>query len=632
MGGGGPAALYQPLDGVLRVQGVARPGKLASKMAIREEPLPSRKAPLALVLASAFGGLVVIALVVVLGLSLWVAARNTTELLTEKGSLILQLVTERIRDHLAPAQALVNSVGAQLERGELGLSDRTALGSALGYTLAAAPQVQGSVVISPEGWMLSVFRGADGQIANAIEDWQGKPHIRAAVVELMRSGDARPVWGPPLYIAETGSTILNFARPIYRDGRFVGAVVATIAVERLGAFLAELGTELNGRVFVLYGRDRVLAYPGMRAAELDLSPERPLPDREEIGDPVLAAIWSEGFEERSIRDDLSGHWERIRGRGVYYYLYRELSEDRRVPWLVGVYFRAQEVADQLRRLRTALGIAILAVLASLVAAIVLARRMARPIGRLADASMRVAALDLEALEPLPESSIREIDQAARAFNGMVAALRSFARYVPRELVRRLIRTGEGQCPESRELTVMFTDLAGFTALSETLDTAAVADLVERHFDMLGRCIEAEGGTVDKFMGDGVMAFWGAPGRVADHAERAVRAARAIAIRHLATGEDPTFLPLRIGIHTGEVIVGEIATRVRTSYTVLGDAVNTASRLQELVRELCPAAPVGILLSEATADRLEPGWPLQDLGSRRVRGRQHRLHIFRLEAG
>jgi len=452
------------------------------------------------------------------------------------------------------------------------------------------------------------------------------------VVELMRSGDARPVWGPPLYIAETGSTIINFARPIYRDGRFVGAVVATIAVERLAAFLAELGAELNGKVFVLYGRDRVLAYPGMQAAELDLSPERPLPGREEIGDPVLAAIWSEGFEERSIRGDLSGHWNRIRGRGVYYYLYRELAEDREVPWLVGVYFRARQVADQLRRLRMALVMAILAVLASLAAAVVLARRMARPIGRLADASMRVAALDLDGLEPLPGSSVREIDQAARAFNGMVAALRSFARYVPRELVRHLIRTGEGQYPESRELTIMFTDLAGFTALSETLDTAAVADLVERHFDMLGRCIEAEGGTVDKFMGDGVMAFWGAPGRVADHAERAVRAARAIAIRHLATREDPTFLPLRIGIHTGEVIVGEIATRARTSYTVLGDAVNTASRLQELVRDLCPGAPVGILLSEATADRLEPGWPLQDLGSCRVRGRQHRLHIFRLEAG
>ncbi len=621
--------MYQPLGGVLRVHGVAHPGKLASNMVIREEPAASRKMPLALVLASAFGGLVVIALVGVLGLSLWVAARNTTELLTDKGSLVLQLVTERIRDHLAPAQALVNSVGAQLDSGELDLADREALGDALRYTLAAAPQINSSVVISPEGWMLSAFREGDGQIVNAVEEWEAKPHIRAAVLELMRRGDPRPVWGPPLYIAQTGSTILNFVRPIYRDGRFIGAVVATIGVERLAAFLAELGTELNGRVFVLYGRDRVLAYPGMQAAGLALSPERPLPSREEIGDPVLAAIWSEGFEERRIRGDLSGHWNRILGRGAYYYLYRELAEDRAVPWLVGAYFRAQEVADQLRRLRIALVIAILAVLASLAAAIVLARRMARPIGRLADASMRVAALDLHDLEPLPRSSVREIDQAARAFNGMVAALRSFARYVPRELVRQLIRTGEGQYPESRELTIMFTDLAGFTALSETLDTAAVADLVERHFDMLGRCIEAEGGTVDKFMGDGVMAFWGAPGRVADHAERAVRAARAIAIQHLATREDPTFLRLRIGIHTGEVIVGEIATRARTSYTVLGDAVNTASRLQELVRDLCPGDPVGILLSEATADRLDPGWTLEGLGSCRVRGRQHTLHVFRL---
>ena len=598
-------------------------------MPVSEPVPPSRKAPLALVLAAAFGGLVMLALGVVLGLSLWVAARNTTELLTEKGTLILQLVTERIRDHLAPAQALVGFVGDQLESGALAFEDRETLGAALRYTLAAAPQIQSSVTISPEGWMLSAFRSEDGEITVIAQGWNEKPHIRSAIVELMRRGDPRPVWGPPLYIAETGSTIVNFARPIYRDGRFVGAVVATIAVERLASFLAALGTELNGNVFLLYGRDRVLAYPRMPAG-LGLSPDKPLPTLAEIGDPVLAAIWAEGYEERRIRSDLGGHWHRLKGLGAYYYLYRELAEARAVPWLVGVYFRASELADQLRRLRMALILAILAVLASLVAAVAMARRMARPIGRLAAASTHVADLDLEHVAPLPRSSVRELDQAAQAFNGMVAALRSFARYVPRELVRRLVRTGEGQRPESRELTIMFTDLAGFTALSETLDTTAVAALVERHFDMLGRCIEAEGGTVDKFMGDGVMAFWGAPGRVADHAERAVRAARAIAAEHLAGRGEPTFLPLRIGIHSGEVIVGEIATRARTSYTVLGDAVNTASRLQELVRDLCPGAPVGVVVSEATVAALSARRDLRDLGRYRVRGRQRELRLYRLD--
>ncbi len=591
-----------------------------------------RKAPLALVLGTAVGGLVVVALAVVLGLSLWVAARNTTELLTEKGALILRLVTERILDHLAPTEALAEFVGGGLERGELSLDDPEALGEALRYTLAAAPQIQSSVVISPEGWMLSAFRSGDGRIAVTSGTWKEEAHIRRAVVELVRRGDPRPSWGPPLYLEDVGSTIVNFARPVYRDGGFLGAVVATIRVDRLGEFLARLGAELNGRVFVLYDRDRVLAYPEMELGELDLSPQRPLPGLAEIGDPVLAAIWSEGFEERGIRGDLSGHWNRSRGRGVFYYLYSELAEDREIPWLVGVYFRASEVADQLRRLRLAVVLAVVAVLASLVAAIALARRMARPIVRFADAAVRVADLDLDGVPPLPRSSVRELDQAASAFNGMVAALRSFARYVPRELVRRLLRTGEGQRPESRELTIMFTDLAGFTALSETLDTSEVARMVERHFDMLGRCIEAEGGTVDKFMGDGVMAFWGAPGRVADHAERAVRAARAIAAEHLATRDDPDFLPLRIGIHTGEVIVGEIATRARTSYTVLGDPVNTASRLQELVRELCPGAPAGIVLSEATVAALSAAPDLCDLGCHRVRGRQSELHLYRLDVG
>ena len=113
---------------------------------------------------------------------------------------------------------------------------------------------------------------------------------------------------------------------------------------------------------------------------------------------------------------------------------------------------------------------------------------------------------------------------------MLRGLRWFEVYVPRTLVERLLHLGAAGSLDSveREITVMFTDIASFTAFSEGRPAAEVAAFLNRHFALVSQAIEAEGDTVDKFIGDGVMAFWGAPEAQPDHAERAARAALAIA--------------------------------------------------------------------------------------------------------
>jgi class 3 adenylate cyclase len=153
-------------------------------------------------------------------------------------------------------------------------------------------------------------------------------------------------------------------------------------------------------------------------------------------------------------------------------------------------------------------------------------------------------------------------------------------------VTRLIRAGDAGTirPEARELTVMFTDIAGFTAMSETRPAPEVADFLNEHFALLGACVEAEGGTVDKFIGDALMAFWGAPETQTDTAPRACRAALAIAravdadnARRTAAGRPA--IRIRIGLHSGPVVVGNVGWPGRINYTIVGDTVNTCQRLE-----------------------------------------------------
>ena len=149
-------------------------------------------------------------------------------------------------------------------------------------------------------------------------------------------------------------------------------------------------------------------------------------------------------------------------------------------------------------------------------------------------------------------------------------------------------------------------------------------------------MEAEGGTLDKYMGDGALAFWGAPERLPDHAERACRAALAIATAIDADNVErrrANLAPvrLRIGIHSGSVVVGNIGAPTRINYTIVGDPVNTAERLHELaVHAEDGASDVCVLLSAEVANRLGAVFRLVPLGQRTLRGRQEPIEVFRLE--
>jgi class 3 adenylate cyclase len=201
-------------------------------------------------------------------------------------------------------------------------------------------------------------------------------------------------------------------------------------------------------------------------------------------------------------------------------------------------------------------------------------------------------------------------------------------------VTTLIARGEVTAlpSETREVTVLFTDIVGFTARTETMGAAATAEFLNHHFALVTACIEAQGGIIDKYIGDAAMALWGALETQADHAARATRAAQAIAgaIRADNAARTPP-VRMRIGIHSGPVVVGNIGTATRMNYTVVGDTVNTAQRLEALAKELAPEAEVAILLSETTASALPRDIPMCPLGTHQLRGIGGAARVFTLPA-
>lgn len=225
-----------------------------------------------------------------------------------------------------------------------------------------------------------------------------------------------------------------------------------------------------------------------------------------------------------------------------------------------------------------------AIVLSLVSGFLLARRVATPLGSLTEGVQRIGRFDLETAR-FPESSIREVAALSESVRRMRDSLQSFSHYVPVDIVRDLIHSGGVAAlgGQRRAITVMFCDLEGFTGFAEEVPPETVVDTLSGYFEIFGHSIQEQGGVIDKFLGDGVMALFNAPTLLPDHASAACRAALLAreAFHGIESGEHGYLPRVRTGLHSGEALVGNVGTTRRFSYTAIGDCVNMASRLEAL---------------------------------------------------
>jgi adenylate cyclase len=246
---------------------------------------------------------------------------------------------------------------------------------------------------------------------------------------------------------------------------------------------------------------------------------------------------------------------------------------------------------------------------------------------------RMAEGDLEA-RVVPHAK-DELADLARAFNQMGESLsqtrrlhQAFGRYASDYVLERLLHEAHPQLEGAeREITILFADVRAFTRLSEGLPARQVVALLNEVFQLASDCILARGGSIDKFMGDAVMACFGAPLPVEDHALRAVEAAQdlvaALAKRNASLAPGGVAVEMGLGIHTGRVVVGNIGSERRTDFTSVGDPVNVAQRLEKL------AGGGEILVSEAVQRRVRHAVPLRFAGAKQLVGRRGAVHVYQV---
>jgi adenylate cyclase len=589
------------------------------------------------VLALGFGALVAAAVASVLAVGLWSATRNTYDLLRDKAETAGEIMVMRTRRHLDPAMDQAAYLSPLFDSGDLDPADRGRLSDYLLAALAATPQVRTIALIDPDFDVLRVSRTPEGPVVGLV-NWSNDPNVQLQMEEARAR--SKPYWGELVWSPAADSTLINLRAPLRRRDTFLGVLVSVVTVRDLSRFITMERGPAGANNFILYGSDYVLAHRSMARGEYKRSPRQPLPGLGDVGDPVLAQIWN-GAKRSELPFDLQpptrGHVIDVNGR-PYIFLYRAIEAYGDVPWIVGSYFPEDTGLGRETRRLTIAGFGGLAILAvALAAAVVMGRRLSRPIRNLAEAAHGVSRFELATVRPLRHSRVREIDEAASAFNAMVGGLQWFETYVPRTLVRDLVRQGHDRDlrSEEREVTVLFTDITGFTALAEHKTAAEAAALLNEHFSLVASCVEREGGTIDKYIGDSVMAFWGAPVPVPDHAERACRAAlavrRAISLENemrRERGEAP--VRMRIGIHTGRAIAGNIGAPGRINYTLIGDTVNVAQRIEELIKTVAaPGAAVTIMVSGEVAAEVGGKFTMVPEGAHEIRGRKGEVQLFRL---
>lgn len=286
----------------------------------------------------------------------------------------------------------------------------------------------------------------------------------------------------------------------------------------------------------------------------------------------------------------------------------------------------------LRRRMTLIGFG--ALLVALGVGVAIAHGVTAPIVALVGATREVLRGNLEHRVAVARHD--EIGALATSFNEMTGGLEERARIramidkvVSPEVAHELLARGLALGGELREVTVLFADLRDSTALGERLTPTALLDLLNAFLSRMAHAIEQERGIVDKYVGDEIMAVFGAPLDLPDHAARAVAAAvgmmEALAALNAERAPAP---PLRmgIGIATGTVIAGNVGSAERLNYTVLGDVVNLAARLQGMTKE----HEVGLLMNEATQAALPARFPTRGLGTVTVRGRAAPTALFTLD--
>jgi len=582
--------------------------------------------------------------------------RSNSEIMLQSSDELLYQISETVirqtSNHLDPARKTGTLLRKMIERGNSFSKSPELVETISLETLEIYPQFSAVYLGDENGNFIMSRRLEDGNFSTRIISRTSEPsgmieidrdqhwQIIATRSSSLLSYDPRE---RPWYVLakSEGATVwsreyrlftdqvpgITCAHPVFDfEGNFVGAVGIDFRLYELAEFLKSLKIGESGIAFIADSEGNVLAYPEKSGISPDNIRSPRSPTRESLkSGPIKAAIenyLNSGQFKFTIDHD----------GNRYVSSFRPFPENFGRDWVLGIIVPEDDFIGPIARIHetTLLFSFWLLIIAGFLTSAI-ARELTEPIKHLTAEAGRIQNLDFDGSIDL-RSPITEIQQMGETMDSMKKALGAFKKYVPSEIVQGLVHSRDEARlqAQAEEITLMFTDISDFSSITERVAPAELMKQLSEYFDCIAAVIHRHGGTIDKYIGDSVMAFWGAPARDARQAEHACAAALEIeaAIKKLNArwlAENSDQLKTRIGINTGISLIGNFGSSDRFNYTAVGDSVNLASRLEGLNKIYGSE----VIVSESTVAVAGKSFIFRPLDLVAVKGRKKSVRIFQL---
>ena len=436
--------------------------------------------------------------------------------------------------------------------------------------------------------MRRVFQDRQGNEVGELDLWKYGYDARKRSWYWQTMGADRPYVSAPYLSFSIGAPVITVSAPL--RGKVPGVIAADLKLDTFSDFVHAQRPGQHGTVVIFDQAGSLIAHPDFAAlveAAMTHPSRSQLPSVDEINSGLVATVLRRSHNldrnEGVIHDD-DGHG----------YLFRltKFTLGEGYGGSILLLAAQDDFVQNVRKLQfNGLILATIAGLAFIPVVWMFGSTMSHSLKRITAQARQLQTLEEPNLMPVT-SHIREVHELGNTVHLAQRTIWSFAHFVPKEIVRRVIdnsiSTRLGGIKQ--EITLVFTDVQGFTTIAETADPDVLMQQTSRYFSVLTQAFLAEGGTIDKFIGDAVMVFWNAPNPQADHVARACRAAlaaRAAGEKLNAEFEAEGLAPFitRFGIHVGEAVVGNVGSTERMNYTALGNTVNLAARLEGLNKQV-----------------------------------------------
>lgn len=416
-------------------------------------------------------------------------------------------------------------------------------------------------------------------------------------------------WSEIYRFASDDKPGITNSQPVYKDGSLVGVLGIDLALSNISSYLKRLDLASYGALVILNKDNSIIA------SSSDFI------TKEHIN--MSYNYFNSNKNNKSLT--LVNY-----SNENYIVNFAEFNKGENISWKIGIIFPQDFILNKVHSSsRFIIAIAIVLILLSTIIGLKLSKDISTPINLICSDMKKICNLDLEG-DITISSELKEIKEIDQSFINLKKGIKSFSKYVPAKLVARLFKMGREAVlgGERRVLTVMFTDIVDFTTISEKMDPETLVEELAEYLENISKIIHLNSGTVDKYIGDSIMAFWNAPEDVNGHAALACNTAVQIQ-KYLdefkINNPYKVFFPTRIGINTGEVLVGNIGCKDRMNYTVMGDNINLGCRLERLNRTY----GTKILISKNTKEMSGEAFTTRAIDKVKVKGRKEETFIYEL---